>query len=285
MSAARALAEEIKKERAFLEDQSRGGAMEMLRALRENGVRPFSLLEDLDRFAALFTRHASGPLIEGTAWKPKDLIPDGTTLSFPAGAHIFKSSALRHVERFPRDLLIQGAGMDTTLLRLDEISTRTEIHSLTFRDLTIDCGNDYFTDLRRDEPATVRLERCRVVRFDMGAGGSVMLAARVAAFYATECRFEAGYGRSPGSGNLFRTGGGLVRLERCVIRGPFRSVYDRQASYVFARCEFRGTPDYASSPPDHVRFQECWFGPPAPKPSGRTPLPLSEINPTWGEAN
>ncbi len=108
-----------------------------------------------------------------------------------------------------------------------------------------------------------------------------MLAARVAAFYATDCRFEAGYGRSPGSGNLFRTRAGLVRLEHCIIRGPFRSVYDRAASYVFARCEFHGTPDYAKSAPDHVRFLECWFGPPAK--AERKPRPLAELNPAWGE--
>jgi len=279
--AARALAEEILKERAFLEDQSRGGTMEMLRALRKSRVRPFALLEDPARFGEHFTRQTSGPVIVGTTWKPKDPIPDGTTLSFPAGAHVFKSSALDHVPRFPRDLLIQGAGMDATLVRLDEISTRKEIHSLTFRDLTIDCGNDYFTDLRRDEPVTIRLERCRVVRFDMGAGGSVMLAARVAAFYATDCRFEAGYGRAPSFGNLFRTSAGLVRLEHCVIQGPFRSVYDRRASYVFDRCEFHGTPNYAKSAPDHVRFLECWFGPPAK--AERKPRPLSDINPAWGK--
>lgn len=49
--------------------------------------------------------------------------------------------------------------MDETLVRLDEIGTRDEVHSLTFRDLTIDCGNDYFTDLRCDNPVTIRLER------------------------------------------------------------------------------------------------------------------------------
>jgi hypothetical protein len=281
MSVARALAEEIKKERAFLEDQSRGGTMEMLRALRESRVRPFALLEDRDSFGAHFTRQTSGPVIVGTTWKPSDPIPDGTTLSFPAGAHVFKSSALDHVDRFPKDLLILGAGMDATLVRLDEIGTRKEIFSLTFRDLTIDCGNDYLTDLRRDEPVTIRLERCRVVRFDMGAGGSVMLAARVAAFFATDCRFEAGYGRYPGSGNLFRTSSGLVRLEHCVIRGPFRSVFDRAATYVFDRCEFHGTPDYAKSPPDHVRFLECRFGPPAK--AERKPRPLAELNPAWGD--
>jgi len=281
VTVARALAREIKEERAFLEDQARGGTMEMLRALRKSRVRPFALLEDPERFGAHFTRQTSGPSIVGTTWNSKDPLPDGATLSFPAGAHVFRSSALDHVDRFPKDLLICGAGMDATLVRLDEIGTRSEIHSLTFRDLTIDCGNDYLTDLRRDEPVTLRLERCRVVRFDMGAGGSVMLAARVAAFYATDCRFEAGYGRSPGSGNLFRTGSGLVRLEHCVIRGPFRSVYDRAASYVFDRCEFRGTPDYAKSPPDHVRFVECWFGPAAK--AERKPRPLSDLNPGWGE--
>lgn len=281
VSVARALAEEIKRERAFLEDQARGGTMEMLRALRKSRVRPFALLEDSKRFGKLFSRQTSGPMIVGTTWNGRDPLADGTTLSFPAGAHFFHSRALDHVDRFPKDLLLQGAGMDATLVRLDEIGPRVEIHSLTFRDLTIDCGDNYFTHLRRDEPVTIRLERCRVVRFDMGAGGSCMLAARIAAFLATDCRFEAGYGGAPGSGNLFQTGCGLVRLEHCVIRGPFRSVYDRSASYVFDRCEFFGTPDYSKSAPDNVRFVECWFGPPAPKQSDRKRLPLSDINPDW----
>jgi len=110
---------------------------------------------------------------------------------------------------------------------LDELSTNSEVRSLTFRDLTVDCSDNYLTDLRSGNPATIRFENVRVVGFDMGAGGSVMLAARRAAFFASGCRFEAGYGRSPGSGNLFRVRSGLLaRIEDSVFVGPFRSVFD-----------------------------------------------------------
>ena len=45
------------------------------------------------------------------------------------------------------------------------------------------------------------------------------------ALYATGCRFEAGYGRVPGSGTLFRVNQALlVRLEDCTSRGPFASL-------------------------------------------------------------
>jgi hypothetical protein len=188
-------------------------------------------------------------------------------------------------QEFPKDLVIEGRGMDVTLVTIDEISTRDEIHSLTFRDCTVDCGNDYLTDLRRDSPATIRMIRCRVVRFDMGAGGSVMLAARSAAFYASNCRFEAGFGRSPGSGNLFRVRSGLlVRIEDSTFVGPFRSVYDinRSATYVFERCRFEQQRVPLDKPPAGVRFIDCTSTPP---PTMRSkPKPLTEINPDWKKA-
>ena len=173
--------------------------------------------------------------------------------------------------------------MDDTLVKIDEISTRDEIHSLTFRDCTVDCGDDYLTDLRSKNPVTIRMIRCRVIRFDMGAGGSVMLAARSAAFYASDCRFEAGFGRSPGSGNLFRVRSGLlVRIEDSVFVGPFSSVYDtnRAATYVFERCRFEQQKIPLENPPTGVRFLDCTATPPPAKRT-RKKKPLSDLNPRW----
>lgn len=111
-----------------------------------------------------------------------------------------------------------------------------------------------------------------------------MLAARSAAFYASNCRFEAGFGRSPGSGNLFRVRQGLlVRIEDSTFVGPFRSVYDRDsaATYVFERCRFERQQVPLDQPPAGVRFIDCTSTPP-PAEQPRKTKPLTDINPDWG---
>jgi hypothetical protein len=277
--AAREIAEEIRREQAFLEDKARGGTMELLRNL---DTRLTDLVADEKRFAVLFERHTAGPVLNAGPERGETL-PDGATISFPAGVHELE---LPRSRRFPRDLVVEGAGMDATLVRFAELSANDEVQSLTFRDMTLACGS-YFTDLR-SKPAAIRLERCRVVGFDKGAGSSLLIGARQVAFYATDCRFESGYGRSPGSGNLFRFQAGLVRLDRCVIQGPFRSIYDGggAATYLFLRCDIRDAPAQEerafTSPPDGVRFVDCTF---TYLPQGAVvrskPRPLSDLNPDW----
>ncbi len=264
VTAAYAIAEEIRKERAFLADEARGGTMNLLRALKRSKTHPFDLVGAPERFAALFERTANGPALQGTDRKLDASLADGATIAFPAGVHEWRVNQLgRGSHVFPRDLLVVGVGMDATILKLDEFNAQSEVASLTFRDLTIDCSDNYLTDLRSENPITLRLERCRVVGFDMGAGGSVMFSANTAAFFATDSRFEAGFGRAPGFGNLFRCGALLARLDRCAIVGPFRSVYDAQATStdVFADCVFTNCDkDFATryaAPPDGVRFERC----------------------------
>lgn len=287
LTAARRVAEEIKKQEALLEDLERGGTMTLLKKLQSEPAHMLDLADDGPRFAAMFERKIDGGVVLGTTLGPRDRIEDGTVLHFPAGAHVWKTSHIgrRRNEPFPKDLLVRGDGMDTTLVRLDEISARSVVCNLTFQDCTIDCGNDYFTDLRRDEPVTIRLERCRVIRFDMGAGGSCMLAAQTAAFHAIDCRIEAGFGRYPGSGNLFRVGNGLlVRMEGCTIVGPFSSVFysDDAATYVFDGCTFERQAVPLESPPAGVRFVRCTSTPPD-RTRPDKPRPLSDLNPDWGE--
>lgn len=276
--AAREVAEEIRRERVFLEDKARGGTMELLRNL---DTQLPDLVGDDKRFGALLERHGAGPLLNA-APSPNETLENGTTISFPPGVHGLQ---LPRTRRFPRDILVQGSGMDATLVRFAELGARDEVHSLTFRDMTIACGS-YFTDLR-NSPASIRLERCRVVGFDKGSGLSVMVKAPQLAFYATDCRFEA-VGRSPGSGNLFQLKAGLVRLDRCVIQGPLKSIYnaDSRATYLFSKCDIRDAPAEAEpglkSPPNGVRFVECTF---AYLPRGvtapTTSRPLSDLNPNW----
>ena len=286
--AAREAREAAEKERRFLEDKARGGTMAMLRALKEEKVHAFDLVASPEDFAKHFERRTSGPRLTDQTWSPREPLEDGSTVLLASGIHRWDVAGYQHRASFPEDVLIEGNGMDETLLVLNELSSRKEIRSLTFKDLTIDCSNNYFTDLRRDEPVTISMENVRVVGFDMGAGGSVMLAARTAAFYAKNCRFEAGYARTQaGHGNLFRVRSGLlVRIEDSTFVGPFRSVYDqdRAATYVFSGCTFEQMRAHMKkafeAPGQGVRFENStWtFLEPGSKPAKRR---LKEINPRW----
>lgn len=280
-------AERRAKERALLEDTRRGGVMQLLDRLADEPTPVPALVADRERFAGLFARREEGPLLNGLDWSNGKRPPDGASLRFPPGRHAWKVGSIR--EDFPKDLLVEGAGMDRTLVRLDEVQARSEVRSLTFRDLTIDCGNDYFTHLRRGEGVTIRLERCRVVRFDMGAGGSVMLAAERAAFYATECVFEAGFGRAPGSGSLWRVGEAFVaRLDDCRVVGPFRRVLPSEGTVHFERCSFENLTsrtqfEYGRAH-EGVVLVDCTFDflPPDTE-RRRKPRSLAELNPAWGD--
>lgn len=261
--------------------------MDKLRALDGDTSHPFVLAEagNIERFTKRLDW--TGPEIHGPSWDGKTKIDDAATLRFPAGAHVWNTRALQHVKPFPRDLLVLGAGMDHTLVRIQEIATNDDVHSLTFRNLTIDCGNDYFTDLRRG-PVTIRLDRCRIVRFDCGHGGSVLLAARIAALHATDCVFETGYGQHPHRAALSRVGRFLIaRFERCTFRGLFSySLFDDRntSTEVFADCVFEGIADkhraQFASPPPGVRLEGCTvtFAPRGVRPVTR---PLADINPAW----
>jgi hypothetical protein len=279
----------MEKERRFLEDQARGGTMAFLRKLAREDVHLAELVASPERFRAHFARRVEGPVLDGSTWDGAAILADGSTVVLPAGVHRWDAQTYQHRDSFPKDILFRGAGMDRTLLVINEIATRQEIHSLTFEDLTIDCSNDYFSDLRRDSPVTIRMARCRVVGFDMGAGGSVMLAARTAAFLAEDCRFEAGFSRAPpGFGNLFRVRSGLlVRMERCAVVGPFCSVYDAggKATYHFASCAFLEMEPRLKrafeEPGQGVRLEGCTVSYTDTKHSERKRRPLKTINPTW----
>jgi hypothetical protein len=286
-TAARQVAEEERREQAFLEDKARGGTMALLRSLSKESVHLTEMVRDPAAFGKLFERKVHGPVVAGTAWPEREAIPDGTTLDFPSGAHVWQANALGRAERFPRDLVVQGRGMDETLVRPNRVHARDDVHSLTFRDLTIHCSNAPLVDFRGTNPATIRLERCRVIGFDSGAGGSVMFEGSSAAFYATDCRIEARYGRG-GDGNLFRVRSGfLARLENCVLVGPFRSVYDQDgnATYHFVRCHFVDMPPQMKGqierPRSGVRFLDCRVDYAEPGVRFNDERSLGDLNPAW----
>jgi len=281
---------EIARERAFLADAARGGTMALLRKLEKQWTPPWELLFAAKRFAALFARQSKGGAVDGTRTNRKTTLRDGDLLEFPPGRWPLDVNWLERLKPFPKDLVVEGRGMDETLLVLShELRIRGEVASLTFRDLTLHC-NDHYLESMSPNPYTLRLQRCRVIGFDMGAGGSDMLSGSVGALYATDCRIEAGFGRIPGSGNLFDVRGAfLARLERCTIVGPFQSVFYgwSGAAQLFFACRFeRMRPSirgHLEHPPGMVRFQDCSFDYLPDTASAHPPRrSFTELNPAWG---
>ena len=278
----------LARERQVVEDASRGGTMAFLESLERQFVPPFELLGSDEAFGAHFRRHAEGSEHDGERIDGSQALGDGDTVRYPAGR--FEVSYLRtQAGEIPKDLLLIGAGMDETLLVLaSDITSRAPVHSLTLRDATIHCNDNYFTRLR-SAPFTIRLERCRVIGFDMGAGGSVMLSGRVGAVFATGCRFEAGFGRSPGSGNLLRVRSlFLARFVDCDFVGPLSDLVERhRGAVVFERCRFTRLHErvhrHLAAQRDHASFVDCTFGDPLPQDVRRSDRrPVASINPAWG---
>jgi hypothetical protein len=274
---------EVAEERARREDLTRGGVMAWLRGLERDWHAPWEMLSDAGKYGAIFKRQAKGRTLDGATLFRGMVLADGDTLHFAAGRHLLDTRILSRLDPFPKDLLISGSGMDQTLIVLKEaFRMRGDVHGLRFRDLTIDCGRNSLEDLR-SEPYTLRVERCRILGCDRD-----MLSGNVCAFYASDSRIEAGFGRSAEGGNLFDVRGALVaRLENCDIVGPFRGVFDQgsDAAQVFDRCRFTSMKARFRSayekPGEAVRLVNCtvvYMPAGSPTPKKRS---LGEINATW----
>ena len=115
------------------------------------------------------------------------------------------------------------------------------------------------------------------------------MAGRRGGLEARNSRFEAGYGKSPGSGVLFDVRGSFVaRLEGCVFRGPFRTLYSRGsgARIAFVNCRFvEMFPEHRMDlirPPTHVVIAHSTFD--YLREDRPTPLfvrSLTDINRSW----
>lgn len=317
-TALEAVVRELEEERAAREDLERGGVMKWLRTLKSDFTPPWEALSSSETFGKLFERQSPGPQLDGPNldWRAhaaerrklrgrrlgegKDpasvkstIIPDGSSILYPPGRFDVPLGRAFREGAFPKDLLIEGAGMNETVLVLSaELTARGAVHSLTFRDLTIHCNDDYLEALRR-EPYTLRLDRCRIIGFDMGAGSSCMFGGYAGAIYMVGCRIEAGYGRSPGSGNLFDVRGALVvRLEDCDVVGPFRSVNYAWsgAAHLFENCRFTSMTKSCLATLRRsqvgVQLVDCTFdaltGEQEKELRRAKRRPLTEINAAWG---
>jgi hypothetical protein len=207
---------------------------------REDDV--LALRNDPAALVRLLDHKAKGPSLDGARHLTDpgdDGLPDGSVLLFPRGIFTLTEKAVLGIgprSRMPRDLTIEGAGMDRTLITLSDFSARDLVYNLHLKDCTIDCGNDGAFDLRR-EKASVFAENVRFVRFDAGHGGCHIFSLRGGAVYCHDCRFDGGYGKSPGSGSILR-GVTVARLDGCVFD---RISYEigRHTEATFAGCTFR----------------------------------------------
>ncbi len=235
---------------------------------------PLPLADDVARLEALFApgaRQGRGP-----------------ALSYGSGAHRLDPVLLARLDPFPAGFVIEGAGIDETLLRLPPWTRigRGDVHGLTFRNLTLHLGNAplHVSDGR----FSLRLERCRVIGFDRRLPGGPLLIGGSGVLYATHCRFEGGWGTAPGMGELFALRGSFTaRVEDSLIRGPLLSLHQRErADQRFVRCRFVDLPRerkaHLTAEHPTVRFVESTF---AWLPPGADLFPpprlLSELHPNW----
>jgi len=203
-------------------DAAAGGAFALIAALLEGGTPVPQLVTNPKAVEALFPRINSGPTVhaESTLRNLKDVIEDGVTISFPAG--VFKLDRFLSLKTpFPDDVTLTGAGMSRTLIVLGtDWMARGPVRRLEVRDCTIFTDNNYLIDQRQGE-FTMLLERVRVIGMDFAAGASCVFSLSAGGVIrARDCRFEGGYGRAPGSGQLFsfRSPAPVAaRFERCTV--------------------------------------------------------------------
>jgi hypothetical protein len=219
------LAEQRTRSEMLAADARRGGAFTLLEKLDAGeGAPVLSLVHDTAAFDALFVREAPEHGVDLALAKTssREELTDGSTFVFPAGCFLIDNLLERGANSVaPKDFTIAGAGMDATLLVLDEdLGSRGPIRNFTLRDCTVHTDSNYLFDHRRGA-ATVTLERVRVVGFDMGAGSSCAFALGDGVVLSVRsCRFEGGFGRNPGSGTLFdmRTDAFVARFDGTLVQ-------------------------------------------------------------------
>ena len=230
----------------------RGSGVEWLRALKGNESEIADLPQAPERFAELFRPKSSGRLHDGTTLAADDVLGNGDVLTYPAGVFLVDDLA-RGRDPFPTDVTLRGAGMDATLLVMDELSPRSALERFSVEDCTV-FADGGIADVRTD-PTLLALRRVRVVGFDCGAGGSYALNLRGCALSAAQCRFESGYGRNPdGHANLIRDTTPLVaRFDGCTFE-RVSLAGARLPSVVFAGCEMH---ELLDEPPEGPVYANC----------------------------
>ncbi|HTF90645.1 MAG TPA: hypothetical protein VK843_19660 [Planctomycetota bacterium] len=284
------LAKRRSKAEAALADEKTGGVFNLLERLNAGEAGPMpELVRDPARFAALFQRVASEHLRSGLEKRaiPDDSIADGETLTWPAG--VFRVEGLLQTkEKFPRDVTVAGAGMNSTMLVLiGPLMTTSDLRNFTIRDCTVNTNNNYLFQLS-NKASSIQLERVRFVGFDMGAGSSCLLGTNAVALSVRNCRIEGGYGKWPEHGTLLdvRTDALVARFEFCSISLLTMHVDHMRpgATALFVGCtldEILDNPQGDALDHPGVMFEGCTI---ARQQGGRETIPNLDLNalfPNW----
>jgi len=216
------MAEERTREDLLARDAATGGALALLEKLSKTPTPMIELATDPTAMQALLARGSPETTVraDGLGKLLAKHVEAGKTYSYPAGVFAVEIN-FHDMEQVPADVTIAGAGMDATLLVLTgDIFASKPLQRFSIRDCTVFTSGNYLFD-QREAPATVLLERVRVVGFDSGAGGSCALGfpSGGLVLLARDCRFEGGYGNSPQHGHLMdvRSPALIMRMERCRI--------------------------------------------------------------------
>ncbi len=194
----------------------------------------------------------------------KEPVTEGLVISFPPGIHSLDERRLRGPsgEAFPSDVTIEGAGMNSTLLRLSDISIRSDVERLTLRDMTIDCDNDGLFDLRSGN-ASLDVARVRLVRFDAGHGGCQLFTGDDGVVLAMrDSEILGGFGKNPGHGQLVSTAGSPTYALRFtnvlfdLVDPEFHSVDEG----LFVGCRFENMTPNRMAGSEDMQFMNCSFG-------------------------
>ncbi len=240
---------------------------------------------------ASVARRAGGSNVDGPYFSDDDgFVTKGLTIVFGSGRHSLDEKRLRGTDRrsLPSDVSIVGAGMDATLLTLNNISVAGNVERFSLRDLTIDCENDGLFDLRRGN-ATLDLLRVRILRFDAGHGGADIFTGDGVMLRATACEFLGGFGRSPGGGNLFSvhsTHRIYARFENCAFDllrlGHSASLLNSKNDLRFVGCRFDRLSQSHYDQLPAAWFSSCNFGEMLPSFSDPgLARDLAELFPGW----
>lgn len=276
-------------------DAKSGGVLTLLDKLAKGDAGPvLDAVRDPKRFAEFFPRQTGEIFVDGPSARPRpeDKLENGATLTFPAGVFSLRELMVGR-DHFPSDVTVAGAGMDATLLVLENGSlyTRGQLVRFSIRDCTVYTQGWYLLDLR-NEPASLIFERARFIGFDSGGGSSVLLGAAVHGFalHATDCRFEGGYGPSPQHGNLFdvRNDALIARFDRCRFDDLHANVaaFSAGVTLVFSDCvltnmlDQRTLTDQAATKPG-VIFEGCSFTYFGGEPSQAPKKDLDLLFPDW----
>jgi hypothetical protein len=262
-------AETKTKNEAAAKSLADADAAALTKAIKEGTWRPTPADIEAGLVDRATARKITGAILDGA--DVKEAPEPGSTLRFGPGVHTLDAGTLeRRADRkreFPADLVLEGAGMNSTLLRLagNGLQTGAEVRGFTVRDLTLApvegwCGP---FDLRGPS-AAIALERVRVVGYDCGAGGSVCFDVRTPGAFvrAVNCEFLAGFGRSPWSGhcNLAYGSPFVARFDSCRIEGTALNLDQiGSGAVLFKGCTFALAPvDPLLTPaPAGVRFTGC----------------------------